>query len=97
MPLYDYRCPEGDIFEAFFTMHNKPATAACPNCGQEAAGLLPAIGLSKNNSAQMRILDATKATAETPQVVNSISGIRTGTHQPTGVTRNPLHHKLPRP
>lgn len=97
MPLYDYRCPEGDVFEAFYPMHDKPTSVMCPTCGQEAPSLPPAIGLSKDNSAQMRILDATKATAETPQVVNSISGVRTSTQQTTGITRNPLHRKLPRP
>ena len=97
MPLYDYRCPDGDVFEAFFSMHDKPDTLACPTCGQNAVSLMPAIGPSKLNSTQMRILDATKSTAETPQVVNSISGTRTGKRPSTPVTRNPLHQKLPRP
>ncbi|GAA4117298.1 FmdB family zinc ribbon protein [Enteractinococcus coprophilus] len=97
MPLYDYRCPEGDIFEAFFSMHDKPDTATCPSCGQSASSLMPAIGPSKLNSAQMRLLDATRATAETPEVVHSISGARSKKRPSTPVTRNPLHQKLPRP
>ena len=97
MPLYDFRCREGDVFEAFFTMQEKPDTIACPQCGKEAASLMPAVGLSRGNSAQMRILDATKATADQPEVVNSISGTRTVKRQPTPVTTNPLHQKLPKP
>ena len=95
MPLYDYRCSQGDVFEAFFTMHDKPDTLDCPHCGQRATSKLPAIGPSKRSSAQMRILDATNATAETPQVVNSVTGTRTGQHQ--RYSTNPLHQKLPRP
>lgn len=97
MPLYDYRCPEGDVFEQFFTMQDKPDTVSCPRCGQTAASTIPAVGPSQLNSPAMRVLDATKATSETPRVVNSVSGSRTGKHQPTRVTKNPLHQKLPRP
>ena len=97
MPLYEYRCPEDDVFEVFFTMHDKPSTVACPQCGQAASSQLPAIGLSKLNSAAVRVLDATRATAETPQVVNSISGTRTKNRQATPVSQHPLHKKLPRP
>ena len=97
MPLYDYRCPEGDTFEAFFSMQDKPSSISCPQCGQAATSLMPAVGPSKLNSTQMRMLDATKATAETPQVVNSPSGTRTSAHQPTAFSNNPLHQKLPRP
>jgi len=97
MPLYDYRCPEGDVVEKFFSMHDKPDTVSCPQCGQTAASLIPAVGPSQMNSRAMRTLDATKATADTPQVVNAVSGTRTGKYRPTAVTQNPLHQKLPRP
>src|SRR5699024_373305 len=97
MPLYDYKCPQGDVFEAFFTMLDKPDTLDCPHCGQNASSVLPAIGPSKLNSDQMRVLDATNATADTPQVVNSVTGSRTTTQQSTTYSTNPLHHKLPRP
>lgn len=97
MPLYDFRCPEGNVFEAFFMMQEKPDTLSCPQCSQDAASVIPAIGPSKTNSAQMRILDATKTTAEQPQVVNSLSGTRTAKRQPTVISNNPLHQKLPKP
>lgn len=97
MPLYDYKCPAGDVSEVFFTMQEKPEAIDCPMCGLSATSLVPAIGPSKLNSAGMRVLDATRASAETPEVVSTISGTRTGVHQPTTVTKNPLHQKLPRP
>lgn len=97
MPLYDFRCPEGDVFEAFFTMQEKPDTVSCPQCGQEAASRMPAVGPSQGKSAQMRIIDASKATAEQPEVVQSISGTRATKRQPTPITTNPLHQKLPKP
>ncbi|WP_022871480.1 FmdB family zinc ribbon protein [Yaniella halotolerans] len=97
MPLYDFKCPEGNVFEAFFTMQNKPDSTPCPQCGKEAASLMPAVGPSQGKSTQMRLLDATKATADQPEVVNSISGTRTAKRQPTAITTNPLHQKLPKP
>src|SRR5699024_12629275 len=58
MPLYDFRCPEGDGFEAFYPMHDKPGSIPCPNCGQQATGTIPAIGPSQAKSARMRAIDA---------------------------------------
>src|SRR5690625_2683145 len=97
MPLYDYRCPSGDVVEKFFPMNEKPDSIDCPQCGQVATSVLPAIGPSKLNSPQMRALDATQATAESPNVVRSVTGTRTAGHQATQYSTNPLHQKLPRP
>lgn len=97
MPLYDYKCPAGDVSEAFFSIQDKPDIIDCPFCGQQAKSVLPAIGPSRLNSPQMRILDATRSTAENPKVVNSLAGTRSGGHQPTRYSTHPLHQKLPRP
>ncbi|GAA2038887.1 zinc ribbon domain-containing protein [Yaniella flava] len=97
MPLYDFRCPDGEVVEAFFAMQQKPDTVTCPHCGRDAVNLIPAIGPSQRNSSNMRIVDAAKATADQPGVVNSIAGRHTTKRQPTAITRNPLHQKLPRP
>ena len=35
MPTYEYRCPEGHIFEKFQKMSDKPG-AKCPVCGKAA-------------------------------------------------------------
>jgi putative FmdB family regulatory protein len=36
MPTYEYRCPDGHIFEKFQKMTDKPR-AKCPVCGKMAA------------------------------------------------------------
>src|SRR5690625_7855716 len=97
MPLYDYRCPSGDVVEKFFPMNEKPYSTNCPQCGQVATSVLPAIGPSKLNSPQMRALDATQATAASPNVVRSVTGTRTAGHQATQDTTNPQHQQLARP
>jgi putative FmdB family regulatory protein len=33
MPIYEYRCPQGHLFEVFHGM-NDPAPAACEVCGE---------------------------------------------------------------
>lgn len=35
MPTYEYRCPEGHVFEKFQKMSDKPG-AKCPVCGKAA-------------------------------------------------------------
>jgi putative FmdB family regulatory protein len=35
MPTYEYRCPEGHVFEKFQKMSEKPRTK-CPQCGKVA-------------------------------------------------------------
>jgi putative FmdB family regulatory protein len=32
VPIYEYRCPNGHVFELFQRMHD-PAPEACPTCG----------------------------------------------------------------
>jgi putative FmdB family regulatory protein len=36
MPTYEYRCPEGHVFEKFQKMSDKPR-ANCPTCGKAAS------------------------------------------------------------
>ena len=33
MPTYEYRCPDGHLFEGFKSIH-APAPEACPTCGK---------------------------------------------------------------
>ena len=39
MPTYEYRCPEGHLFELFQKMSEEPR-ATCPECGAESERLL---------------------------------------------------------
>lgn len=41
MPTYEYRCPEGHVFEQFQKMTDPPV-ATCPECGGEAERQLSA-------------------------------------------------------
>lgn len=43
MPTYDYRCPNGHVFEEFQSMKAE-AKAVCPQCGQEATRQIGAGG-----------------------------------------------------
>ena len=36
MPLYDYRCPSGHVFEGYASMRDSDRDAACPRCGAVA-------------------------------------------------------------
>ncbi len=42
MPLYDYRCHECGVFEAWAKMANSADAADCPTCGQAAERLVTA-------------------------------------------------------
>lgn len=36
MPIYEYRCPGGHIFEVFCHVNEKKEVEACPSCGAKA-------------------------------------------------------------
>lgn len=36
MPTYDFRCPNGHVFERFFKMSEVPSALPCAECGAEA-------------------------------------------------------------
>lgn len=44
MPNYDYRCPEGHVFEVWQRMADPPG-ADCPECGQAATRLFFPAGI----------------------------------------------------
>ncbi|MFC1661903.1 FmdB family zinc ribbon protein [Gemmatimonadota bacterium] len=39
MPTYEYRCPQGHLFERFQKISDKPE-AECPTCGEQAERLI---------------------------------------------------------
>jgi putative FmdB family regulatory protein len=39
MPTYEYRCPDGHVFEKFQKMSDKPR-AKCPTCGKPAERMI---------------------------------------------------------
>ena len=94
MPLYDFQCPEGTVFEAAFTMAAAPDSTACPECSQQARRRMSSPRLSIANSAEFKLIDSTKRSAHSPEVV---TGLSPATKRATRYTHNPLHQKLPRP
>ncbi|MFW0793383.1 zinc ribbon domain-containing protein [Gordonia sp. CPCC 205515] len=94
MPTYVFRCPGecADVTEQY-SMAAVPDSVHCPECDAAARRIIGAPSLGVGRSVGMRLQDATRATADTPQVVSSPP--RGG--RATPVTSNPLHRKLPRP
>lgn len=96
MPLYEFRCPAGTTTDASFSMAAVPDTVDCPDCGAPAARRISIPGLSRTGSPAFQLMDSTRRSAESPDVVTSIPA---GPGQPAAArhTYHPLHQKLPRP
>ena len=94
MPTYEFRCDSCGPFDAVFSMSTVPQATAC-RCGASARRGITAPRLGSGASGAMRLLDATKATAERPAVVGAPAGRprTTGAAAPS----DPRHARLPRP
>ena len=92
MPTYEFRCSSCGPFDAVFSMREVPAATPC-RCGATARRGITAPRLGSGASGAMRLLDATKATADRPAVVSAPPG-RTGGG---GAPSDPRHARLPRP
>lgn len=96
MPTYVFRCPgECADFTERHSMASVPDVADCPGCATEARRIVGSPALGVGNSAGMRLQDATRATADRPQVVSSLPP--RGARRATPVSTDPRHRKLPRP
>ncbi|MFL0238114.1 FmdB family zinc ribbon protein [Mycobacterium sp. SMC-17] len=94
MPTYVFRCGQGcPDFTEQHSMASVPADTPCPSCSGAARRRIGAPALGAGNSPGMRVQDATRATADRPDVVQSLPTSR----RRAPVTTNPLHRKLPRP
>lgn len=69
-----------------------PSEVTCAECAEPARRVFTSAALGRGDSQAMRILDATRSTAENPSVVRSVPG--GDRNRP--ITTNPLHRKLPR-
>ena len=45
MPTYEYRCPEGHLFEKFYSRMNDRRRLPCPTCGKMAERVISGAGL----------------------------------------------------
>lgn len=95
MIFYAFRCEAGcGITRQRYSMHTRPETVECPDCGGTARRMIAAPHLGSAGATAMALQDATRSTADRPAVVAS--------PPPPGARRrpvstNPLHRKLPRP
>ncbi|MFC0582894.1 zinc ribbon domain-containing protein [Micrococcoides hystricis] len=95
VPLYTFKCPAGDQFDAHFSMAEVPAAVDCPDCTQPARRIITGVRLAQTNSSAYQLLDSTKRSAHEPDVVTGLPAKPRSGPQP--VTTNPLHQKLPKP
>ncbi|TFB91656.1 FmdB family zinc ribbon protein [Cryobacterium sp. HLT2-28] len=96
MPIYEYRCAEGQEFEVILPMGLAPDLLSCPTCQGTAKRRMSAPTLSLAGTSAYKLIDSANRSAHEPTVVDSrIPGVRAGT--PQLITTNPLHRKLPRP
>lgn len=91
MPTYEFRCASCGPFDATFSMSDVPDATAC-RCGAPSKRGVTAPQLGRGASTAMRLLDATKATADRPAVVTATPG-RSG----SSARQEPRHARLPRP
>lgn len=95
MATYQYRCPDGTLFEASHPIGEAPDAPPCPDCGQPSRRVISAPHLSKAGSPAFRLIDSTTRSAAEPEIVNSRIPGSPRRVQP--YSSNPLHRKLPRP
>jgi hypothetical protein len=94
VPTYVFRCSQDcPDFTEQFSIAAVPDDTPCPACSGLAKRKIGAPTLGAGSSPAMRIQDATRATADRPDVVRSVPA---GSRR-SRVTANPLHRKLPRP
>ncbi|ADG78340.1 FmdB family zinc ribbon protein [Tsukamurella paurometabola] len=91
MPTYEFRCRSCGPFDAVYSMREVPDSAAC-TCGAAAPRGITAPRLGSGATSAIRLIDATRATAERPAVVSAPPRRAGG-----GAPSNPRHAALPRP
>ncbi|MFJ4651966.1 FmdB family zinc ribbon protein [Nocardia sp. NPDC088792] len=91
MPYYEFCCRSCGSFDRSHPMATVPDVAPCPGCALPARRRMTGGALLHTGSTATRLLDATARTAHEPAVVTAPPARTT-----TRISRNPLHHKLPR-
>ncbi|MFP5314050.1 MAG: FmdB family zinc ribbon protein [Actinomycetes bacterium] len=96
MPIYEYICPQCDVFEVIRPMGASSAMDTCPSCGATVRRKISAPHLTRTGSAASKLIESTHRSASEPEVVKgAIPSARARKVQPYSF--NPLHKKLPRP
>lgn len=95
MPLYEFRCSDGETTEAQYPMAEVPDSIECPTCGNRARRRTSSPRLSRAGSSAYQLIESTGRSAHEPEVVTSLP--TSGRPVKQQYTSNPLHSKLPRP
>lgn len=93
MATYRYRCAEDGAAEVVLPIGTAPPQWPCPACGQDMARVFLAPMLGHGSSRAMAAIDATKRSAERPDVVAAPPARPRRQQQ----ARNPALARLPRP
>ena len=97
MATYGYRCPRDGAFDVVRPIGTAPASHVCPACGDPASRHWTPPMLSTADRRSMALVDATKATAERPAVVDAPPPRPRDRRRTVTTRENPRLAGLPRP
>ena len=96
MATYGYRCTQDGPFDVSAPIGTAPTAPECPRCGGAGHRVFTAPRLSTADPRRMALLDATKATADRPAVVDGVP-TQNASRRTVSPRTNPMLAKLPRP
>ncbi|SDI40367.1 putative regulatory protein, FmdB family [Arthrobacter subterraneus] len=94
MPIYEYVCPQCDVFEVIQRMGTASEVDACPACGKPVRRKISAPHLAGTGAAAFKLIDSAERSASEPEVVSGALP-STGSRKTQPYSFNPLHKKLP--
>ena len=98
MANYTYRCAEHGPADHTYPVGTAPRHAQCPNCGAPAKRVYSSPMLSAVDGKRMSLIDSTKASADSPEVVSAVPrGGRINSRPTPMAPPDPRLKKLPRP
>lgn len=95
MPLYEFKCGEGHLFEAMLPMSATTRERPCPQCNAVAKRLVSSPAFNNGNRSIVNAIESAERSAYEPEVVHSLPGANT--KRPTPVSHDPRHKALPKP
>ena len=98
MATYTYRCSDDGPADATYPIGTAPPEMDCPACGRSVKRVYTSPMMSAVDPARMQLIDSTRATADSPEVVTSIPrGGRINSKPTPMAPPDPRLRKLPRP
>lgn len=98
MATYEYSCADHGMTEVDLPMGTAPQSVECPECKEPAKRVYSSPMVSSVDQGRMKLIDSTKASADTPEVVSSVPrGGRINSKPTPMAPPDPRLQKLPRP